>query len=433
MNRDLTGKKLLILGGSYVDRKIVTRAKELGVVTYITDINAVERSPAKILADHKYELDSSDVNAVINLCVAEKIDGVLSLYHDFSQTPARLICEELQLPRFGDAAQYEILTDKIFFKRFCEESGLGTIPHFSEQDFTRPNSAVVYPVIVKPCDGRGSKGQTICRSREEVLRAVDFAKKFSRSGGVVIEEYLGAENDLELAYVVIDGEPVLLKLWDRFLGDKSSGLDKTCIASVYPSKHEKLYRDKINPKVVAGLRQLRLKNAPIFLQGILRGDNINFYDPGIRLPGDDFDAGYKIMTGIDVPEMFIRFALTGRFPEHSAAKIKNFTTLNCGKCMAMILPGVRRGKIADIRGIESVEKNPAVISFATFCKVDDEVETFNDSRQRFAEFIIVENSFRRLKTVVDWLFDTLKVLDENGDDMLIAKFDTSALNDYRLA
>ena len=429
MVQDLAGKRLLILGGNYVDKKLIYAAKRLGVITYITDINSIDRSPAKIIADHKYEYNSADIDAIINLCRREKIDGVLSLYHDFSQTPCRIICEKLGLPHFGNASQYAILTNKILFKQFCETSGLGTIPYYGEKDFSAENSGVKYPVIVKPCDGRGSKGQSICNSRDEVLKAFEFAKGFSHLNEVVIEEYLGNKNDLELAYIVIDGEPVLVKIGDRYLGNKSNGLDKTCIAAIYPSRYEKFYREKINSKVVEGLRKLNLVNAPIFVQGFFCGDTVKFYDPGIRLPGDDFDEGYKCITGIDVPEIFIRFALTGKFPQQSAKRIKTLIISNFDKYMAMILPAVSTGKIHSIRGIEEIAKNPNIVSFATFYREGDTVGIFNDSRQRFAEFIIVGDSIRQLKEIITWLFDTLKVFDSNGNDMLTAKFDVKLLDD----
>lgn len=429
MLQDLARKRLLILGGNSVDQKLVNTAKRLGVITYITDVVPIEKSPAKIIADHKYEYNSADIDAIINLCRREKIDGVLSLYHDFSQTPCRIICEKLGLPHFGNSSQYEILTNKILFKQFCETSGLGTIPYYSEKDFSAENSSVKYPVIVKPCDGRGSKGQTICNSRDEVLKAIEFAKSFSHLNDVVIEKYLGNKNDLELAYIVIDGEPVLLKIGDRFLGDKSNGMNTTCIASFYPSRYEKFYRENINPKVVEGLRKLNLTNAPIFVQGFFCENTVKFYDPGIRLPGDDFDEGYKIITGIDVPEIFIRFALTGKFPLQTAEKIKTLTIDKFNKCMAMILPAVRAGKIHSIRGIEEIEQNSNIVSSSTFYREGDTVGVFNDSRQRFAEFIIVGDSMQKLKEIIAWLFDTLKVFDANGNDMLKAKFDVRLLND----
>ena len=419
---DLNGKKLLILGGSYVDRKLIHAAKRLGVVTYITDITSIARSPAKLIADHSYTINSSDVDSILCLCRCEKIDGVLSLYHDFSQTSYRIICEKLGLPHFGNEEQHRILTNKKFFKRFCDESGLGTIPYYNSKD-----KNISYPVIVKPLDGRGSKGQTICNSPDELNSAIDFAKSYSRYDDVIIEKYLGNKNDLELAYLVINGEPILQKFGDRFLGDEKNNLDKLCIASIYPSKHEKFYRETNNSNVMESLKNLKLENSPIFLQGFMYEGKAMFYDPGIRLPGDDYDVGYKSVTGIDIAELFIYFALTGNIPNHFADEIKN-ARLN--KWIAMILPCVRPGKIASIKGLDKIDNNESIVSWASFYREGDEVGVFNDSRQRFAEFIIVTSTIDQLKNTVKWIFDTVKVLGEGGEDMMIEKFDVSNLNSY---
>ena len=182
---------------------------------------------------------------------------------------------------------------------------------------------IEYPIIIKPCDSRGSRGQTICWSHEEAMKAIGFAKKESLSENIVIEKYLGSENDLQLVYMVIEGEPILVRVEDRYLGDEYSGLDKLAIASIEPSIHEQWYRDKINDKVVSMIKDLGLKNAPVFIQGLMDRDTVRFYDPGIRLPGDEYDRIYKFVTGIDLTELVIKFALTGDMSLEIGKKIKN--------------------------------------------------------------------------------------------------------------
>lgn len=418
---DLKGKKLLILGGSYVDRKLVEATKRLEVESYITDINPIDRSPAKLIADHSFEINSSDVDTLIELCRSEHIDGVLSLYHDFSQTAYRIICERLGLPHFGNELQHKILTNKKYFKEFCEESGLGTIPYY------KPNDEIEYPVIVKPYDGRGSKGQTICTEQSQLKTAIEFAKSYSKYEDVVIEKYLGNENDCELTYVVIDEEVILQRICDRFLGSKEYNLNNLCAASISPSKHEKFYMKNNNESVIKSLEKLKLKNSPIFLQGFMYQNEAMFYEPGIRLPGDDYDVGYKTITDIDIAEMFLRYALTGEIPNHYATDIKS-AKLN--KWIAMILPCLKSGHIAKIKGLDEIDDNANIVSWSSFYQVDDEVGVYNDSRQRFGEFIIVADSINKVKDTIQWIFETIEIKDDNDEDMLIAKFDVSNLDSY---
>ena len=45
---------------------------------------------------------------------------------------------------------------------------------------------VEYPVYIKPSVGQGSKGQSVCYTREDADRAIEEAKKVSGNGEVVI-------------------------------------------------------------------------------------------------------------------------------------------------------------------------------------------------------------------------------------------------------
>ena len=49
------GKKLLIIGGAFQHCKLVEAARQLGVITYVTDYLQPEQAPAKQMADH-YEM-----------------------------------------------------------------------------------------------------------------------------------------------------------------------------------------------------------------------------------------------------------------------------------------------------------------------------------------------------------------------------------------
>lgn len=431
MVRDLAGKKILILGGAYQHLKLVETAKEMGIVTYVTDYLEFPYAPAKQIADHWYMYDITEIDELAKLCRREEIDGVIAPYLDVTQLPYQKLCEKLGYPCFGDREQHRILTDKGAFKRFWEKHGGDIIPCYEEKDIMDParcREKVRFPVLVKPSDGRGSRGQSICGCREEAARAIVFARQESRSGEILIEKYMGSQKDLQLVYMVVEGEPVLVRVEDRYLGDKESGLDKLDIASIEPSFYEELYREKVNEKTISVIRALGLKNSPVFLQGFLDGERVRFYDPGIRLPGDDYDRIYKSVTGIDLGELLLRFALTGKMPVQTGEKIKN---ARINKATAMILPAVRPGKIAKIEGIEEIRQNPAVLAVNQTYGVGDVVGEHNNVRQRFGEFDIECNDFTELKTVIDWLFHVLHVFDEKGEDMLFAKFDTQILARYK--
>lgn len=430
MEKDLAGKKILILGGAFQHLKLVEMAKKMGIITYVTDYLEYQYSPAKQIADYWYMYDITEIDELVAMCRKEHIDGVIAPYLDVTQRPYQMLCERLGFPCFGDKKQHEILTNKGNFKRFWKEHGGDTIPYYREEDVIeqkRCMDKIKFPVLIKPCDSRGSRGQTICYSWEDAVKAIGFAKSQSRSGDVVIEKYMNSKKDLELVYIVIEGEPILVRVEDRYSGDPASGLDKLSIACIAPSLYEKKYREEINEKTISVIRDIGLKNSPVFLQGFMDGDRVYFYDPGIRFPGDDYDRIYESVTGIDLVELLIRFALTGKMSVQVGKRIKN---AGIHKATAMIYPAVRPGRIAKIEGMEEIKKNPSIVAANQIYKVGDIVEIYNNVKQRFGEFDIECNHFKELKDTIEWLFEVLHVYDENGEDMLFAKFKTEVLNNY---
>lgn len=430
MDKKLIGKKILVLGGAHQHLKLVETAKKMGIITYVTDYLKHEYSPAKQIADYGYMYNVTDIDELVTLCEKENIDGIIASYLDITQKSYCILCERLGLPCFGNNEQHRILTDKSVFKQFCEGHGVDVITSYQEKDIIESGKVgkkIEYPIIIKPCDSRGSRGQTICWSHEEAMKAIGFAKKESLSENIVIEKYLGSENDLQLVYMVIEGEPILVRVEDRYLGDEYSGLDKLAIASTEPSIHEQWYRDKINDKVVSMIKDLGLKNAPVFIQGLMDRDTVRFYDPGIRLPGDEYDRIYKFVTGIDLTELVIKFALTGDMSLEIGKKIKN---AKIDKATAMIYSAVRPGKIVRIDGLEEIKKNPNVLFMTQIYKEGDIVERYNNVKQRFGEFDISCDNFKHLKETIEWVFNTLHVYDENGQDMVYARFDTQILEKY---
>ena len=75
METDLSGKKLLILGGNPETVPLVEVANKLGIKTIVT--SSVKDEPAKHIAWKSYNVNGMDVPAVVSLARDENVDGVL--------------------------------------------------------------------------------------------------------------------------------------------------------------------------------------------------------------------------------------------------------------------------------------------------------------------------------------------------------------------
>lgn len=384
----------------------------------------IEAAPAKQIADKYYMLNITDIDDIVEMCRKEKIDGVISTSLDACQKPYYQICEKLNLPCFGTKEQFHILTDKNAFKKCCVENGVDVIPEYKVEAFenTETCKEIDFPVLIKPCISRGSRGQSICYSFEETVEAISVAKSESANGDIVIEKYMGQANDFSMTILVLNGKPYVIRTVDRILGRYEDGLDKLAVGSASPSVFTDLYFEKAQEKIVSFIKAIGLENAPIFMQGFVDGDCVRFYDPGLRLPGGEYERMFESVTGKNIFYPLIEFALTGSISEDDITINPEDVFLK-GKVAAQVLPTLKPGRITSVEGLDKIKKHPNVVSaFERYC-VGDVIESTRNVNQRFAEIDIVCDNNKEMSEVVSWVYSTLKIEDENGMNMIVSGFD----------
>ena len=415
--KDLYGKKLLILAGADVHVKVVKAAKELGVYTIVTDFLPPTSSPAKLVADEYWMLDITEVDAIVEKCRENKVDGVLAFCIDPAQIPYQQICEKLGVPCYGTKEQFQILTDKRLFKDYCISHDVDVVPEYTYDDVI--SNRVNYPVLIKPTNSRGSRGQTVCYRQEEIEAAINYAKTESGDGEYLIERYMHGKQDMSFAYVVIGGMPYLLKIGDRYLGDEKDGLERQHIATILPSKNVDIYRREVEPKVIKMIKSLGITFGAIFLQGFWEDGKVYMYDPGMRFPGGDFDVVLKIATGYDNMKTFVRFALTGDI--HSQQGNPQGAYMLGGSVCLILSIAVRSGRIAVFSGLDKISSNSHVFSVSQRYHVGEEVPATGDIKQRAAEFVVHLPDRASVPEFLSFVYDNLKILDEKGKDMIVSK------------
>jgi len=433
INKFLKDKKLLILGGVFQHCSLVHEAHKHGVKVVVTDYLDVEKAPAKQIADIHWMCDIFDVNAIVEKCKQEGIDGVISTSLDACQKPYQQICEKLGLPCFGNKKQFDILTNKKKFKEYLLKNDLEIIRQYKEEDFiytNEINNCIEFPILVKPTDSRGSRGQTVCNNFEEVIKGIAVAKKESATNEVIIEHYMHGYDDFSIAAIVINSIVYPIAITDRFLGDVEDGLEKLAIGEFMPSKHANLYFTNVHMHVQKFVNDIGLVNAPIFMQGFIDKDTIKFYDPGLRFPGDLSVAMFEKITGKNVFRPLIEFALTGKIQDENL-NFKVEDALCMKKIGLQILPALRCGYISEIKGLSAIKTHPNIINVSTRFNIGDYVEKTFNVNQRFCEIDIICQTSKEAKKIVDYIYDNLEVIDEFGNNMIISKLNTDIFIRYK--
>lgn len=417
----LRGKKILILGGANQHLKFVEAAKEMGIYTIVTDY--LEDSPCKRICDEPLMLNITDVAGIVSYCRENHVDGVIAGFLDPCQIPYAKICRDLGYPCYGTPEQFFKFTNKIAFKELCKRNDVNVIPDYTEEDYR--NNKIIYPVFVKPVDSRGSRGQTVCYSANEMEDAIVFAKQQSSNGDILIEQYMGDCDEVQITNFVIDGKIYLERTVDSYRGDAKKKLQKVVSCSISPSKYTDDYIKYCHESVCRMIKDLGIQNGPIFMQGFYKKGQFYFFDPGLRFPGVEFERIYKKVWHIDMASLLVQYALTGRFPNGTTLP-QDGANLN-GNIGVILFPVLSGGAIKSIRGLEEYCLKPQVVSCLTRYDEGDKIGWTLDVNQRYAEIDILGKNFSEVKNLINSFYNEVKIIGEDNNSLFYDIFQTDRI------
>lgn len=360
MEKEFAGKKLLVIGAVPLESDIVKHAQAMGAHVAVLDYK--EDSLGKKYADEKVLIDALDVDAIVDYCKKEKIDGVTTGFIDLVLPTCYEVCKRLGLPYYVTPKMLSMSTNKIDFKETCMEYDI-PVPvtylvgsEIEESKF----SEFVYPVFCKPLDASGSKGAAVCNNREELERQFEVACAFSKTGTAVIEEYITGTEFL-LDYIAVDGEFRLLSMFDRYMCDDRESARNYANLSVAPSKALDNYLQNMNERIITMFRDLGFKDGLIFLQGHTNGDKIIFYEMGCRLGGSFYNLEQECI-GCNPVDMIVRYAFTGKMVKDIKALDSKVSKFNKYAFSYNCLLGGEDETIAEIKGLEIINKLPSYVN-----------------------------------------------------------------------
>ena len=203
-------KKLLMIGAGFLQSFVIQKAKEMGYTTLAVDANP-----------HAIGFAQADRHAVINIvdqeaCLAyakqEGIDGVLTAATDYGVLTAAYIAEQLGLPGLDYEAAKRIKNKYLVRKCLYENQVDDTEQAYevdTQTDIVQLAGKLKYPVMVKPCDGSGSRGASRVDRAEQLVAACQAAMDASITHRAVIETFIfGCEYGVES--LVADGKARVL-------------------------------------------------------------------------------------------------------------------------------------------------------------------------------------------------------------------------------
>ena len=370
IDREIAGRRLLILGGGLWQLPYVSRARELGVETWVTDWSP--HAVAKACADHFAPIDLKDREATLALARDARIEGVLTAA-DVGVPTAAYVAERIGVAGHSSALA-DYATNKFRMRERARAIGIPCPAYRRVRSVDEAASAVAaadLPVIVKPVDNCSSRGVQWVDRLADLEIAVSGALAASQCGEAIVEEFLvGAEGSIEA--LVQDRRVFVLGFCDK---TKSPLPDRFDLELRYPGAFA--------PEVAAAVRRLAdeiaagfgVANGIVHIEFLVadRTDVVYLIEFAIRGCGSKVATDLMpALTGVDVTRVLIRQAFGLRTPIEPAAALH-------GALHFLMFPP---GRVVAVHGVDAARRLPSVIDACVECRPGESIGEVHDGRSR---------------------------------------------------
>ncbi len=411
---DLTGKKLLVLGGGATSIDIVQAARKLGVYTIVTDWYDTKRSPAKLVADEYWNEEIFKPELITELIKKHNVNGVITGFTDSYLLQYQRICELSNLPCYASRDVFELTMDKARFKQHCRENGIPVIPEYDLNSFDPSIISDKNKVIIKPVDNSGSRGVILCSKAEDFPDCLTYALSFSEKKQVVIEKYMEMDS-ISISYTIQDGELSLSTTDDRYVYKSESGSSVTQ-CGVYPSKHTETYISKMDKAVREMFCKAGIKNGVLTVQFFTDGHDFYVMEMGHRLSGGQHYTYTQMENGVSALDSLIHFAISGKMADYPI-KEKDNAMFKHTYCHLFILG--KEAVIERFEGLDFLKQMPELLSLSMMKQVGDKIGASGTAAQKVMGLHLKVTDINHMKRVIENIKQRFHIYDVNGNDITI--------------
>lgn len=156
-------------------------------------INIDKKSKSLKIADTKIICDSRDYKKIFYEIKKKKLEKKICYVYTGSEfiTSAAYVSKKLGLKwhsyKSAVICENKNMQKKLFVKKNILSPKYKVITNYNELN---KNYFKTKKIILKPTDGHASKGISIVDRKKNSLKAFNFSKNFSKSGKVIVEEYI---------------------------------------------------------------------------------------------------------------------------------------------------------------------------------------------------------------------------------------------------
>lgn len=408
-------KKILILGTSLASVEIVQTAKEMGSYTIVTDNLPPELSLAKYEADEYWMISTADIDQLERKCREENISAVFAGVSEFNLDRVKELTDRLGLPCYIEEAAWKYARDKGAFKKKCREVGIPVAEEYAVSDppIKQELRGIEYPVVVKPVDGSGNKGLSICYNDDELIVGCEKARNSSAGRNILIERYITGTESWHYYYLA--GGEIRHVCCGRAY--RQPGYP-TYLYLLGTSSVQDLqeYKKELDDKCIALLRNIGCKRGIAWFQ-FIRDEKGRYYalEMAERMSADNSGKSIKKAIGVNQIAWMLDIALGN---DHTADMLPKASEppYNSVHCVYYHFAG-REGRVSDIQGYEELDQEKYQVSVLTH--KGDSINKY----QMMVRIVFNAKNGREICDNVKYINSRTGILDENNQNMYIQFMD----------
>lgn len=339
-----------MIGGGFLQTFVIKKARDLGYEVHVVDGDP--KAMGYQFADHYEVIDIKDEEGCLRYAREHKVDGVLTAATDFSVLVVSKVAEELGLPGLNYETAQVIKNKAAYRNRLYEakadDTGFAFELH-NDEDIKKALKEIVFPVMVKPCDGSGSRGASKVERAEDFEKACQFAMSGSVTHRAIAEPFInGREYGVES--FVDNGEIHILAVMQK---DMTKPPYYAELGHAIPSGLPVALEQKVKECVRKALVALNVNHGSVNMDLLITDSgNVHIIDIGARMGGNLIGSHIiPLGTGIDYMGNMIKAAVGDK---------TNWEPVSEPQPVATKLLALTPGVVKSLPNFEAIEKEYGV-------------------------------------------------------------------------
>lgn len=329
-------KTVIILGAGEMQIPVIKKVNELGYCSIALDYD--KDAVGLKYASKSYVVSSTDVDKVLEVAQKENADALLTT-SDYPVNVVAAVSKTMGLVSMSKEVA-NICTNKFLQRKVFSTYGINSPEYF----LVSGNGISVekynnYPYIVKPVDSSASRGVKKVNDSNELLNAIEEAKEYSRSGQVLIEQFIGGK-EFSVETLTQNGETTIVSITEKLVIGEEYGyfVEDTHIEPARITKEE---WQLIENEVVKALEAIQIDNSPSHTEVKLWNGKPYIIETACRLGGDYITSDLvPLSTGIDMLANLVRLSVGESIDRNrtlnKVACVQFLNVQNYNRCCAFI-------------------------------------------------------------------------------------------------